>query len=29
MILLDDTANPGHKMSLVPFRNRAKQLCVN
>lgn len=29
VILLDDTANPGHKMSLVPFRNRAKQLCVN
>ncbi|MTD39460.1 DUF2511 domain-containing protein [Erwinia sp. CPCC 100877] len=26
-IMIDDPANPGHKMSLAPFIERAKRLC--
>ncbi|PVZ82775.1 hypothetical protein C9426_28545 [Serratia sp. S1B] len=29
MILLDDSAQPGQKMSVEPFRQRAQQLCEN
>ncbi|CAI0710035.1 MULTISPECIES: YebY family protein [Serratia] len=29
VILLDDAANPGHKMNLAPFRERAEKLCDN
>ncbi|EFE94915.1 YebY family protein [Serratia odorifera] len=28
VILLDDAANPGHKMSVAPFRARAETLCA-
>jgi len=27
-ILLDDSKNPGHKMSIAPFQQRAEQLCT-
>lgn len=29
VILLDDANNPGHKMSVQPFRERAEKLCAN
>jgi len=29
VILLDDAANPGHKMSVEPYRERAEKLCAN
>ncbi len=29
VILLDDTANPGHKMNVDAYRERAEKLCAN
>ncbi|QPS88968.1 YebY family protein [Serratia plymuthica] len=29
VILLDDAANPGKKMSIEPYRERAEKLCAN
>jgi hypothetical protein len=28
VILLDDANNPGHKMDVTPFRERAEKLCT-